>query len=226
MCVENKQNYNGFIDICKFFMSILIVLGHYSYIIGQEFENVQIELNGIMGWCNVLLAPLVGVFFVISGWLIANNYSTKIEMGQVDFVDFMRERIKRIVPFAWFASTLFVVADLLYRLVYGHWWAGRSISISDAIMHFSETYVWIGGSRDINGPVWYISVLLFCYILFFVISRFVPEKYKICLYCFMILLGTYICLGGGVKSYFCLLRWDEVIMPFFLELFVHTVAKK
>ncbi len=33
---------NGVVDISKFLMSILVILGHYSYIITTEYPNVEI----------------------------------------------------------------------------------------------------------------------------------------------------------------------------------------
>ena len=114
-----------------------------------------------------------------------------------------------IISVVWFC-----VAGLIYRALYGHFWAGREIDLSNAILTALGINRWVtaeGG--NINGPLWYVSVLMLCYVVFALISTLkTADEYKTIGFAFMVILGivsqmndlTFPLIAGKVgRGYMC-----------------------
>ena len=76
-----KQKRNGCVDCCKFLMSILIMLGHYSYWFSLEYGTKNLESRMQFLFDKYLSFVLVSAFFFLSGFYIfENNKNNKVSV--------------------------------------------------------------------------------------------------------------------------------------------------
>ena len=156
------NNRNSILDISKFLMSIYIALGHYVYIIGQEYSGMT------KPWLPtriIAMKYIVDIFFVISGYLAVNTYR-----GNSTYL-YIKSKVQRLYPMMIISLIEFSIFGLLFRMVYGHFWAGRNIQLSELIINLFGLNMWVGTGVEINGPIWYVSVLMFCYLIFAILQN-------------------------------------------------------
>lgn len=114
------------------------------------------------------LLPLLDMFFMISGFLIASRYATRIA-SVADYANFMRRRIARLYPLH-FLTTMFFAAVALVALVVGsahHPWARDLAALPLHLLALHGL-----GTTDelaLNYPSWSVSAEFFAYALFPVI---------------------------------------------------------
>ncbi len=127
---------------------------------------------------------------------------------------FIIKKVKRLYPKMVLSVIWFCTAGLIYRALYGHFWAGREIDLSNALLTALGINRWVlSAGGDINGPLWYVSVLMLCYCVFGLISSVkLSDDYKNVLFGLMVILGiisqlndlTFPLLAGKVgRGYMC-----------------------
>lgn len=183
--------------LIRFLMSICLIICHFN-ILAQGFS---IDYPNIFWWGTYLLKFFVWLgsciggrlpicFFVISGAVSYRCYKAKIENGDLDFKTFVVGRVARLFPLLWISILYMTVGQLLYYYNHSEWWTGRVNGVWEVII--SLTGLSVGGVVNqldtVNGPIWYISVLLYCYFIFWMITR----KQKKWLYLVPILFGMVI----------------------------------
>ena len=131
------------------------------------------------------------VFFWISGFLIARNYSDRIK--DYSMYSFLRKRLKRLYPITFMSVTIGVLVSALDNVLIGQ----RATALIETKMllvnylliqnnwFFKTSYTAYGSGT------WYISVLLFCYIYYYlsVIGNVPARSYHV---------GIYLCLFSGL----------------------------
>ena len=158
----SKIRYHN-LDALKFFAIIIICFHHYQQSTGVKFN----EINFYFG--RFYFGYLVELFFILSGFVIGlgskNNPS-------ISFKSFLGKRIIRLYPMC-ILSTLLVLVISIMRKVFLH----------DKI-NFGLWY-WFCAFLNLrvkvilpNNPLWYISVLILCYIIYYCILFF-SKKYNI-----------------------------------------------
>jgi peptidoglycan/LPS O-acetylase OafA/YrhL len=101
---------------------------------------------------------IVGIFFVLSGFVL----SFSKEQG-APFLPFMKSRLRRIYPLHAVILLTFIPLFCMIDLHYG------SIKdvITNGVLSFGLLQSWVPSHSVIwNGPSWFLSSLLFCYLLF------------------------------------------------------------
>ena len=138
----------------RFFFSMFVLVGHFC-------SHFPIKLPGFVS----AMAPLaVSWFFILSGFIIAHNYSV-LDNGKAR-LDFFLLRVARLWPVHAAILTFGVGFGLFYP------------SMQWLLFHYTMTQSW-SLSPDIaggyNGPAWSISVELFFYI--FYIAFAAPQRW-------------------------------------------------
>ncbi|MEF2550273.1 acyltransferase [Aurantimonas sp. A2-1-M11] len=111
------------------------------------------------------LLPLLDMFFMISGFLIASRYATRIHTTG-DYANFMRRRIARLYPLH-FLTTMFFVGVAVLAYFWGsanHPWARDVAALP---FHLLALHA-LGFTEELalNYPSWSVSAEFFAYALF------------------------------------------------------------
>ena len=223
-----KTRFSG-IDLVKVIATILILLHHYQ----QIFEFWQEgKLNFFNGNFNFSL--MVDVFFIVSGFLMQNSNAR----GQLTFGKFFKRKYFRFFPICFLATSFCTVMQWAYLLTFHHFFLdnlpGNPIGIWNYIVGISLFHTGWGINIGLppDSPTWYISVLLICYIVFWMAND-IEMKAKFSanvIYVFMIILGInirtkgwnfallnnntargYICFFIGAILYQILLNYEKVM---------------
>lgn len=153
-----KHTREASLDFLKIVSTLLILLHHYQNAFGVRFGLVA--FGGGSG--KFYFGYVVELFFLISGYLAAKSVE-KIEAGQ-SFRDFFLPRVIRIVPLA-------AISTLFYTLCWLICWRGQGIEVWKVLV--TCLCVQSGGLFSvmyINSHLWYLSVLLLCTFLLYLLT--------------------------------------------------------
>ena len=161
--MENR-NRDYVLDLLRFICAILMVLTHYEGLFLLEFSGIR--FNG-----GTFYVGLVNeMFFLLSGYLSFHTIK-KIENG-LSFDRYFSGKVLRLLPVA-------VISTVLYSIMSYVAWPDNEFSVwkvfitclgANAGGPFREMFV--------NPHLWYTSVLLICYALFFIGVR-LSQRLKI-----------------------------------------------
>ncbi len=125
--------------------------------------------TGIFYFLSIEGHCFVEMFFVLSGILFSFVYQPKIIQG-LSFKAFIKKRSLRLFPLTVFTTlTAYGFNLLLYQDNFEFW--GKNTIQNMFCDTFLLTKI-INTNPYLNGPVWYISVLMVCYILGFVFTKY------------------------------------------------------
>ncbi len=193
------------LDVLKGIAIFSIVLFHTN----DSFPNAFPKLKFIYTWGGYLGDYL---FFMLSGFTIFYTYNTKGCDNQISLYSFISKRIKKLYPI-YFCTTLVSIAYIIKE-------TGINIlNFKNIFLNLTlTTSGWIEDIYPYNGPCWFLSQLLLCYIIWYTITKFTSQN-AIYLYIGMILWGLilekyqwnfpfcYVHNGEGFTNFFmgCLL---------------------
>lgn len=202
-----KKKRNITLDIVRVAAATLIVLHHYQQGTGMVLQHI----NFYGGKFEV--GYVVELFFVISGLLVYKNME-EIKKNKT-LKEFFEKKFFRIVPL----MAISVIVEAFLR-----WWhvvviKGEQFGygLLDIIANaFGLQQLGIFTVKAINQSTWYLSVLLFCYIVFYYGVRISKRLEISCNYIFIIfvfcgaIIGTYqwntalinVSIGRGLFSFF------------------------
>lgn len=184
------------LDILKFVFSILILYLHYLQLTGLGTYSIAF-LGG-----NILLGHLVEMFFIISGFLIAGSLG---KISQLKFKDYIIRKIIRIYPMAAMSVLVSALVGFVYYKLYGEFFF--NVAITPWQLLSSMLLINSGGmlksGLGINNPLWYLNVLMYCYIITYFIVWISNRRRIKSIYFFIGMM----CLGLSVLQY-------EIDMPF------------
>lgn len=109
--------------------------------------------------------------FMISGYLSYIVYSSKIVLRQLSMERFYFHRFSRMFLGLVISSTVMEIGQLIYISHYGTYWVTDNNDLWHFLMECFGTHMWIDSNPAVNGPAWFISVLLFLDIIFFLLTR-------------------------------------------------------
>ncbi len=175
--METKKRDHA-LDLLKFIATIAVVLHHYERSFGLHFETLNFaDGRFYFGW-------MAELFFMVSGYLALNSVE-KIRNG-LSFDKYFSAKYLRSIPLAALSTAVITV---LYVVAAGG--NGFSLFPTLAIAFGFNPGIWIT-ELILNMHLWYLSVLLICYAVFFVMIR-LAQRWRInwiygCF--FMIVLGV------------------------------------
>ena len=187
---KSKRNYS--LDFLKIIGAIVIVLHHFQATTRVKYD-VPINFSG--DWFN--WGFFVELFFILSGYFMYRNISA-IQEGRITLSDWWKKRAVRLLPMS--AITVVVFSIILFvnnaLFEFKPLW-GMEFSVwNTAIAALGIQEGWVFKNPVINNSIWYLSALMLCYILFYIVTALSARlKCKpIYFYIFIILCG----LGIGV----------------------------
>lgn len=178
------------LDVLRIVATIFIVFHHYQQFTGTFFEG---KINFCGG--QFYFGLLVEFFFVLSGFL-AYKY---VEREQVSFKDYYLPKVKRLLP-------LVLITGVAYEgflVIYNHvcqrsWLLGNGGTIWGLIITaLGIQSGWVFQNLMVNDVAWYVSVLLLCYIVFYLLMYISKKKNIRTTYLFIAMLFV----GAGIISY-------------------------
>lgn len=151
------------LDLLKFICSILIVFHHF-----QQVTNVK--FNIINFWDGKFyFGFIVELFFMISGFLCIYNYNSK-----EDFYTFIKKKAIRIYPMSILSIICIYFIELLNYFIFGSSIKIDGLGIwtifTNVSLLFGTGFIPSIG-LGINNPLWYCSILLICYVIFFYVAK-------------------------------------------------------
>ena len=194
--MERTRNYA--FDILRILATICIVFHHYQQVTGAYFENRINFCNG-----RFYFGYVVEFFFLLSGFFMY-HYIKKIFAGMT-FRDFILPRLIRLLPLVLLSGIFYEICLGIYKLLYGEDWFGIKITIWGVIINaLGIQDGWVFQNPCVNNVTWYVSVLILCYVTFYIATCFGKNLKIPCVYLYIFI----ILLGCGVQTY-------GINLPFF-----------
>lgn len=164
--------------------SLMIVFFHYDIRLLPNFlgDNFIIRQSWIF----------VEFFFVLSGFLIANNYYNFITFKHLKI--FIYKRFIRLYPLLLFSTLIFLFFEVFSNIFFQNH-INHPESISSLIYKTVDTLFltnstpFFGNSDGMNGPSWSISSEMISYLIFGIIIYISKPKYRLWIFGFIIILS-------------------------------------
>lgn len=158
------RNYS--LDILKFVASIMIVFHHY-----QQMTDVPFP-SGINYWNGKFnFGYIVELFFILSGYFMV-RYIDRIKNATISLKQFYLHRLLRLLPLVLISAIVYEIQLYIYTSLTNESYYGINISLFGIVI--DALCIQSGGAFPnpcVNNPTWYLSVLMICYVVFFLISR-------------------------------------------------------
>jgi len=194
MFVGETPDRNPGLDFIKIAATMIIIFHHYQQVTESVFDT---GINYSFGW--FYFGRMVELFFLISGYVMYRYIPTILE-GRITLKQWYWKRSARLLPLV--AVSVVVYEVLLY--IHGFLCDGGVCYTEKTIDIFGSIITMLGiqdggvfQNPMINNPVWYISVLLIVYVVFY-IATVLARRWSCApnnLYIFIVLLGC------GIETY-------------------------
>jgi peptidoglycan/LPS O-acetylase OafA/YrhL len=181
--------YHISLDGWRGIAAILVVLHHFPSI-SPLYSSVFIKNSWLF----------VDFFFVLSGFVIAANYSDKLGNG-FSISKFMALRLGRLYPLHFVMVIAFIVSEALFYFAQGlmpessrEFFSGKT-SVAGIVSSLTLTQSW--GFHDglvWNGVAWSISTEILAYFVFAVLALLFPFYRNLCMVLLIVLSATLIVL--------------------------------
>lgn len=141
----------------RFFAILMVFLSHLLYL--QENSIYSKFFNRFLydGYCGV------SFFLVLSGFVISYNYYNKISSySKKEVIEFTKKRFRKIYPLhlLTFLLSILVFIKIIYKFPL------KMIIIGIFNITLTQSFIPINGVYfSFNAVSWYLSVILFCYLL-------------------------------------------------------------
>lgn len=187
---NTKREYS--LDFIKIVATILIVFHHYQQVIGVYYNKGVNFAGG-----KFYFGYIVELFFVLSGYFMY-SYIAIIQNQKVDFLNFYLKRLGRLAPLMAIGAISYEILLVIYEYIYGQpWFDIKPTFWGTIIASLGIQDGWGLTNPCVNNPTWYISVLLLCYIVFYM-SVYIASRWNIKpQYIFAVM----IFLGMGIQTY-------------------------
>ena len=160
MTVEKKREYS--LDVLKIIGTLIIVVYHFQGNFGVHYGPVDFAGG------KFYFGYIVELFFMLSGYF-AESYKSRIENGMT-FDEYFSARFLRLIP-------VIFVCTVLYTGLFTWFWRGNNIKLWSALI--TALGIQTGGAFNevyVNSQLWFVSVLLICYAVFFLVTRLGARK--------------------------------------------------
>ncbi len=156
------------LDGLRGIFSVMVVLFHYK-IFNNSITPDPLRSGFIVRQSEIF----VDFFFVLSGFVIAYNYSNI--PSTTKFMEFMKKRFVRLFPLLLYTSVMFLVLLLSMDVLknnFGFFENSESMSFNVLGIHFLDTILFLnstpvlGSGAVINPPSWSISSEMISYFIF------------------------------------------------------------
>lgn len=169
MQVKNREYA---LDIVKILATFCIFMHHYQQWTGVYFNHGVNFYYGRFHFGNV-----VSLFFIISGYF-TYGYIEKLQKG-LSFKDFFIKKYVRFLPLMVLSATIYFLLGTSFFNTFGYWHLDKPLNVAELILTFLGVQCgWVVRYNNINPPLWYLSVLILCYLIFYLIVV-IAKKIKV-----------------------------------------------
>lgn len=189
--MKKNTRYN-FLNIYKFIFAIIIACflhynDHFIKPLGiiNHFEN-----HNIATYLTKESNALTEFFFIASGILFFIAYVPKIKSKKMNFQEFFINRTKRLLPYVAVTSLIMWILQVTCYNTTGETWGNiGTIRFSEVIINILTFGRGIMKTQSLNGPAWYISVLMACYIIGYFITKLYIKTNNKLIYLIPLIIG-------------------------------------
>lgn len=174
--METKERIKSFDAFRGLVILLVVSYGHYwqftpagYYADGTSVFFTELT-NKVTQFSFSYTYSMMEFLFLLSGFQMY-KYFAIIRDNQLGFFGFMKKRIKRLYPLYFLSTVVMIIGLMVYPAVTGELWYDRRAEGYLIIKNLLMIQTWNTDQSTINGPLWFVSVLVFCLILFYVISR-------------------------------------------------------
>jgi peptidoglycan/LPS O-acetylase OafA/YrhL len=214
-----EKKYTGITGLRGITACLIAYVFHYLLIFYVMPVKSDLGIS-ILSKLGYILLNASDVFFVMSGFLLARKYENK---PLENFGKYMSSKVKKIYPLMIFTAIVVFVAENVGLRIFGeyplHDEGGHlRYSIQALILNVTGLQTGIfadGDTYATNGPSWFITVILICQILLYIILKNVKkEKHQNLIFVAFIVIGVitvfktihlpllYSCVGRGYIGFF------------------------
>lgn len=187
---KNGRSYS--LDFLKFIATNIIVLHHFQQVTNVKYSNTINFWNG-----KFYYGYIVELFFILSGYFMV-KYIEKIYNEEITLWEWVLSRAKRLLPMVALSAVAYEFIIIIYNKLYGEAWCGIRVSVWGTIITaLGIQEGWGFANPYVNYPVWYISVLLICYIIFYLLTSLSKKLKCLPIYFYIAM----IFLGIGISTY-------------------------
>ncbi len=198
METRDTQARSYALDFLKFFAAIGILLHHYQQIFNIKFTHHINFYGDFFDW-----GALVELFFILSGYFIYKYI--RLVGRDISLSQWFVLRTKRLLPLVAVSAVGYeLIAYLYFRLCGTYWWNVKFSVWGTFLTALGLQQSWGFSNPMINNPTWYISVLLLCYMFFFVATA-LARRLKFSpfyIYFLLILIGCGAHIYGNLSPFF------------------------
>lgn len=221
--MDKAKNRSYPLDFLKIVATVIIVLHHF-----QQNTNVMYE-NSVNFWGSWFYwGYMVELFFLLSGYFMY-RYVSRIENGEMTLSAWFAIRAKRLLPMVAISAVGYEICILVYRAITGAVWPyfGELSIWGTVITALGIQEGWAFSNPGVNNPVWYVSVLMACYVIFYVLCALSRKLNCSPLYFFtaMVLLGIGI-QTFGINKPFLTAQVGRGYYSFFFGLLIAAFVNK
>lgn len=158
----------------------------------------------------------VELFLMISGYTMALGYIGRIWKDEMNFREYIVRRMKKV----WIISTITLlvvtVEQCLYLNLTGEVFVVKGFDFYHFVLNlFLLQAGWFENSYSFNSPAWFLSTLMLCYIVFYILLKLTKNNKKfLAIGALLIIAVGYICLcvkstlpflhsGFAARGYMC-----------------------
>lgn len=182
-----KKERECSLDILKIIAITIIIFHHYQQGTGAVFKYINFWDGKF--YCGYL----VELFFVLAG-LFSYHYIKRIG-EHYNFYRFMVKKIQRLIPLL---ALSVIVESAIYLIDIVFLDLDINIGLWQILLNaIGIQSGWVTKTNSINGPTWYVSVLLLCYIVFYLVT-YLSRKINISYYYFYVMI---IFIGIAINTY-------------------------
>ena len=185
--IKKMKTRNYALDLLKILATSFIVLYHYE----EGTQYAAFKFVSFYGG-KFPFGNFVELFFIISGYFTF-VYVQKIQQG-LEFRKFITKRYFRLVPML----AIGVFLETVIYLIRNCMGAENDLNFLRVVLNMLGIQTgWVTITQPINGPSWYISVLLFCYIVFYTVT-WISKRLEVSPYKFYVAI---ILVGVMIRTY-------------------------
>lgn len=150
--------------------AIIVFFQHYDWLI--TYSTLNFPIGGHL--CEILYKRgyyVVETFFVLSGFGMAYGYGDRLrDHKDTSLFSFIWQRMKKLYPLMTLALVLTTVLQFIHMHVAGCWYYVSSVSMYTFLLSLlNMASGWFTVDVNLNMPLWYVSVLMIDYILFYLV---------------------------------------------------------
>lgn len=222
--ILNKNSYNSlaFLNLIRLILAISIVLWHLPF--GYAEYNGIFPDSFFQGLRDIVRYGGNQAFLLISGMLFYHTYYNKLDIaGGVSIKVFLIKRCKRIYPTAIFTCLFSYLIAVIAHFTYE---PDRSINLINLIQDclFLGARAFGGMFGNYNGPVWFLSALLFAYLLSCFIIILSRKKRSI--WWFLIPMIVCFVIANGGDNIIPITKYSNELFNFYLGFFFMIFLEK